>query len=236
MKKDELIKTLEQQLRQVKAERAAAGRDPALLAARSALKRYQAARLAATHADLLAEPDTHDAALFFLEELYGAYDLSQRDVDLERIVPAMGRLLPLEPLAAITDAIALDALSEKLDTAMARALGPDFTEAQYVEAFRAVTGVAERTRQLELVGALGEALCELVRIPLLSMTLSAMRRPARLAGLGEIQRFLEHGFATFKKMKAPKAFVATIVERERAVLANIYAGRDAPFDVPSFGV
>ncbi len=203
MQKQELVDTLERQLRAVKAERQAAKREPALLAARSALKRFQAARLARTHAKLLDAADTHDAALFFLEELYAAHDLSQRDIDLERIVPTMQRLLSYEALRTITNAIVLDALSEQLDTAMARALGA--------------------ARQLGLVQELGESLCGLVRIPLLSVTLSVMRAPARLAGLGELQQFLERGFGTFKKMKRPREFVATIVERERAVSAAIYA-------------
>src|SRR5881392_641295 len=100
MKKQELVETLEQQLRAVKAERQAAEREPALLAARSALKRYQAARLARTHADLLAAPDSHDAAVFFLDDLYGALDLNQRDLDLERIIPTVQRVLPYAPLRA----------------------------------------------------------------------------------------------------------------------------------------
>lgn len=231
MPKQALVNTLEQQLRAVKAERQDARREPALLAARTALKRYQAARLARTHADLLAAPGTHDAAVFFLEELYGAHDLSQRDVDLERIIPAMQRMLSYEALHAITEAIVLDALSERLDTAMARMLGPQFGEADYLAAHRKVTGAAERTRQLDLVQELGGSLCALVRIPLLSVTLSIMRTPARLAGLGDMQQFLERGFATFKRMQQPKAFVATIVGRERAVLANISAGRADPFEV-----
>ena len=231
MQKQELVKTLEQQLRAVKAERQAAKREPALQAARTALKRYQSARLARSHADLLAVPDTHDAAVFFLEELYGAHDLSQRDVDLERIIPTMQRMLSYEALHAITEAIVLDALSEKLDTAMARALGTEFGEDDYVAAYRTVTGEAERARQLALVQELGDSLCGLVRIPLLSVTLSIMRAPARLAGLGDLQQFLEQGFTTFKRMKQPKAFVALIAGRERAAMENIYAGRGEPFKV-----
>jgi hypothetical protein len=230
MKKEDLVKILEQQLRAVKAERQAATREPALLAARTALKRYQSGRLADTHADLLATPDTHDAAVFFLDELYGAHDLSQRDVDLERVIPTMQRVLSYEALHAITEAIVLDALSEKLDTAMARELGTGFTEAEYVAAFRSVTSRAERERQLDLVQELGDSLCELVRIPLLSLTLSLMRTPARLAGLGELQQFLERGFNSFKQMTKPKPFVGTVVERERQVLANIYATREEPFN------
>src|SRR4051812_4241004 len=128
MKKQDLIDKLQQQLRAVKAERQRSRREPAMHAARTALKQFQSARLARTHADLLAAPDTHDAALFFFEELYGAHDLSQRDIDLERILPTLQRMLTIEALHAITEAIVLDALSERLDTAMAAVLGPRFGE------------------------------------------------------------------------------------------------------------
>jgi hypothetical protein len=231
MTKEQLVKTLELQLSQVKEERQCAKRDPALLAARTTLKEYQAARLARTHADLLAAPDTHAAAVFFLNELYGAQDLSQRDVDLERIIPTMQRMLTLHALDAITQATVLDALSERLDTAMAKRLGVRFSEDDYVAAYRMATARADRERQLDLVQGLGDALCELVRIPLLSTMLAIMRGPSRLAGLSSLQQFLEHGFSTFKKMREPHQFVATIVRRERAVLDNIYGQREHPFSV-----
>lgn len=231
MTKDELIRTLEQQLRAVQAERQSGGRDPALRAARVALKRYQSERLARTHADLLAAPDSRAAALFFLDELYGSQGLNQRDADLERIIPTMQRLLPLRALQTVTEAIVLDALSERLDTAMARLLGPAVSEAGYADAYRHASPRAERERQLELVEALGLSLAELVRVPFLSATLSMMRGPARLAGLGGLQQFLEQGFSAFKRMKQPAVFVDTIVRRERAALANLYAGRAEPFDV-----
>src|SRR5471030_1044987 len=126
MRKEDLVVTLQQQLSAVKTERQGAHRDPALLAARVALKQFQSQRLADTHADLLATPNSNAAALFFFDELYGAHDLSQRDADLERIIPTMQRVLPVDALQTITEAIVLDALSEQLDTAMARQLGQQF--------------------------------------------------------------------------------------------------------------
>ncbi len=231
MKKEKLAKKLEEQLRMVAAERQAAKRDPALLSARIALKRYQAARLTETHADLLANPNTRDAAQFFLEELYGSHDLSQRDVDLERIIPTLQKMLSYESLHTITEAIVLDALSERLDTAMARVLGTEFTEGMYVAAYRTATTREDRENQIALVRELGESLCDLVTIPLLAVTLSIMKAPAMLTGLGELHKFLDRGFTTFKKMKKPAQFVDTIVGRERQVMERIYEGRMDPFDV-----
>ncbi|MES2263298.1 MAG: hypothetical protein V4724_32655 [Pseudomonadota bacterium] len=230
MKKDQLVQLLEEQLRTVKAERQSGGRDPALHAARVALKDFQSRRLGATHADLMARPDTHAAVMFFLQDLYGSHDLSQRDTDLARIVPTMQRVLPFDALKTITDAIVLDALAERLDTAMAMALGPVFGADDYVRAYRG-TARADRERQLELVRMLGDSLSELVRIPMLWGTLVLMRGPAKVAGLASLQQFLERGFSAFKKMRTPREFVATITRRESAILVNSYAGRADPFDV-----
>ncbi|MES2126491.1 MAG: hypothetical protein V4463_04410 [Pseudomonadota bacterium] len=231
MDKEQLIRKLHDELQSVRGERQASKRDPALHSARMALKTYQSQRLARTHAAVLAAPDTHDAAEFFLEELYGAHDLSQRDADFERIIPTMQRMLSYESLHTITEAIVLDALSERLDTAMAVALGAHFSEGQYLEAYRTVTTAPERQRQLDLVQALGDSLCKLVRIPLLSMTLRIMHTPARMAGLGDLQAFLANGFTTFKRMRRPNEFVDTIVARERQTAQNIYAGRPRPFEI-----
>lgn len=231
MKKDNLARKLQEQLMMVAQERQAARGTPELLAARTALKRYQSARLAITHADLLANPNTGGAARFFLDELYGANDLSQRDVDLERIIPTLQKMLSYESLHTITEAIVLDALSERLDTAMARVLGPDFTQGMYIAAYRTATTRDERGRQLDLVQQLGDSLCELVTIPLLSVTLTVMKGPAKVAGLGQLHGFLHEGFTSFKRMKKPSQFVETIVGRERQVMENIYAGRQEPFEV-----
>lgn len=226
MEKEALVITLEQQLRIIQTQRQAIACDPALVAARSILKKYQSARLAQTHADFLAQTDTRDAALFFLTELYGVQDASARDVDLERIIPTLKRILPVHALQTITQAVTLDAMSEQLDTAMARCLGNDFNEQQYASAYRTMTSRDERERQLMLVKALGTSLSELVRIPLLSTMLTIMRGPARAAGLDHLQQFLEHGFGSFKQLKKPTEFVASIVSREHAIMKNMF---DADF-------
>lgn len=227
--KEDVIDTLEQQLRALKAERQVPEHDPKLLAARVALKQYQSARLERTHADLLAAPDTRDAALFFLNDLYGANDAGARDVDLGRIIPTLKRVLPLHPLQTIAQAVMLDALSERLDTAMATCLvamtdTQQWNEQTYAAAYCRATTREERERQLMLVQSLGDSLSELVRIPLLSTLLTVMRSPARAAGLDHLQQFLEHGFRTFKRLKNPAGFVSAIVRREHALLEQIHAG------------
>lgn len=231
MNKQEVVAALRTDLARAAAERLLAAKDPAIAAARSALKRFQSDRMVRTHADLLASKDTHDAARFFLDDLYGPQDLTRRDADLERIISAMERLLPLSALRTVAEAIALDALSESLDAAMAERLGYKFSESDYVVAYRAVSAPADRARQIDQVESVGNSLCDLVCVPLISGTLKMMRGPARLAKLGELQNFLERGFNAFKSMENPRAFVEKIVQRERRIMENLYAGRPQPFAV-----
>ncbi len=231
MDKTKLICKLREQLATAREQRLLAKNDPATLASCMALKTFQSQRLARTHADLLGDPDTRDAALFFLEELYGARDLTQRDSDVERIIPTLEKLMPYHTLEVITDAITLDALSETMDSIMARHLGQHFDAADYASAYREFTSSAERQRQIELVQALGNALCHLVRIPFLSVTLVMMRGPAKMAKLGNLQNFLERGFTTFKAMKKPQAFVQTITTREMHISQRIFDGEADPFNL-----
>jgi len=53
-----------------------------------------------------------------------------------------------------------------------------------------------------------------------------MRTPARIAGLGELQRMLESGFDTFRAMHGADEFIATIESRERALAADLFAPDD----------
>ncbi|WP_292934468.1 hypothetical protein [Noviherbaspirillum sp.] len=232
MEKSEIIAILRRELETVVAERRVAKANPAMNAARTALRQFQSQRMARTHADLLAEKETGPAARFFLSDLYGPYDLTERDANLERIIPTMERLLPAAALETVAEAVALDALSEKLDAGMARRLGESFSEADYIDAYRQIGKRTDRERQLAHVESVGAALCELVRIPLVGSTLAMMRGPSRLAKLSELHSFLERGFKAFKGMKRPYDFVTTIIQRERAIMDAMYAGKKNPFATP----
>ena len=62
---------------------------------------------------------TRGAARFFLDDLYGPRDFSERDAQFARIVPALVRLFPHEIVGTVQALAALHALSERLDSAMA---------------------------------------------------------------------------------------------------------------------
>jgi hypothetical protein len=187
-----------------------------------------------THADFLASPESCATAQFFLNDLYNSDDLTQRDANLARIVPMIERVLPAAALRTISDAVALDALSEKLDGKMAEQLGENFTEAHYIACYRNQTSRADRERQLGYIESVDSALGELVRKPLVGSTLAMMHGPAKLVNLSELQNFLERGFKAFKKMKHPEAFAATVVCRERATITHLYEGDDQPFSPDRF--
>ena len=53
-------------------------------------------------------------------------------------------------------------------------------------------------------------------------SLRLMRGPARVAGLGELQRFLEAGFDTFKSMGGAKEFLSLIETRENRLSSALF--------------
>jgi hypothetical protein len=206
---------------------------------RAELRAWQAARLERTHADLLASPRYRAATRFFLDELYGSKDFSQRDAELARVIPALVKFLPNSALVTIADAVELDALSERLDLSMVRALQADaqlgdqpIDAPAYVRAYCQAGAPADRQRQIELVDHVGRTLDGLVRHPMIGALLKTMARPAQLAGLGAMQDFLSRGFVVFRDMRGADAFLQVLVERETQLMRSFYAGEPEPFSTP----
>lgn len=202
------------------------------------LQRWQSARLTRTYADLLASPRYRPAAAFFLDELYGSRDLPQRERDLARIVPMMTRVLPAHVLHSAALALELNALSRELDARLMRILVAEFAfrdrvdEATYVAAYRRCGRYDLRHRQIALIERLGRDLQDIVPKRFIHAALKLAKTPARLAGLGELHRFLESGFSAFRHMgRDAETFVATIAGRERAILAQIRAGHPRPLEL-----
>src|SRR4051812_5884506 len=109
-----------QALQAVVDERALRAADPALAARTQAVKMFQHARFSQTYADLQEQPRYAAAVRFFLDDLYGPGDFSQRDLQFARVVPALVRLFPRDIVATVHSLARLHALSERLDTAMGR--------------------------------------------------------------------------------------------------------------------
>ena len=190
------------------------------------LKAWQRERLASTYADLSSQPRYSAATRFFLEDLYGPKDFSHRDQAMMRILPAMSRLLPKSAVETAALAIELEALTEDLDHRVAAALPPGpIAEESYAEANRAAATFDERQRQVDLIGAVGTRLDELVRKPLVLQTLRLMRQPAKVAGLSDLQDFLERGFCSFREMRGAGEFLEAIRARESEIVSRMFADR-----------
>jgi len=228
--KNEIVSRIEALLESAAQVRVRLAEDPKGQAGREALRIWQANRLAHTHADLLESPRYATTALFFLNDIYGPKDLSQHEEDLRRILPVMTKVLPVAGLETVADAIELNAMSESLDADMVAELKKkvfSLTEAEYVKAYRAVGRRADRERQIELVAHLGKSLDKLTRKPLIGTALSMMRKPAVLAGLSDLQSFLERGYQAFRAMKGAEAFLGTITSRELALLDEWFGNEAA---------
>ncbi|MEE4299395.1 MAG: hypothetical protein V2J24_08135 [Pseudomonadales bacterium] len=200
------------------------------------LQAWQCERLLDTHDDLARHPRYGPGVDFFVQDLYAPKDFSDRDSDIERAVPAMVRLLPEGVLHTAADGAGLYVLSRELDHAMTNALfdeiGVEEIDADaYAEAYRICDDHARRVEQIELVAALAARLDRFVRSRFIYATLKMTRTPARLAGLGELQDFLERGFSAFHHMQGSADFAQTIVERERLILDRIFDRHPEPFSV-----
>jgi hypothetical protein len=208
----------------VNTERQARAGDAGFAARVEAVKRYQQRRFELTYADLLAHPRYAGASNFFLSELYGPSDFTQRDAQFARIVPALVRLFPAEVVGTVQALAALHALSEQLDSRMGLALSDDRVDAtRYVQAWQQCGNAPDRERQITMLEQVGNALDALTRNPLLHHSLRLMRGPARAAGLAALHVFLESGFDTFRAMRGADEFLGLIGSRERALAAALFA-------------
>ena len=233
MTHEEAVARLVGELDRAESARAVVHGGDAYAERRAAFRAWQAARLARTHADLLASARFGPAAQFFLTDLYGPQDISVHAAQVRRILPLMSRTLPATALDTVADAIELDALSEELDSAMLSALGDRVATmdgAAYAAAYRAIGHEPQRARQIDLIDHLGRSLDKLTHQPFIGAALKMMRKPAEVAGLAALQSFLERGYAAFRVMRGGSDFVDIVAERERAISRALYAGDDSALD------
>ena len=189
-----------------------------------AVKRWQSLRLQHTYADLLAAPRYAAACRFFLDEIYGARDFTQRDREALRIVPKLARLLPERAVETLAHGVELDQLSEALDARVAEQLSDRLDAATYCSAYVAAGTRAERVQQIATVDEIGHSLERLARVPLLATLLHMMRGPAEAAGLGHLHQFLASGFDAFKVMGPAGTFLDAVRTRESALMERVFDG------------
>jgi hypothetical protein len=216
--------TIREAVAQVASMRIDAYADVNLHAATVAIKSFQARRFAGTYADLLATDEYGRAARFFLEDLYSDKDYSLRDAQFARIAGGLQRLFPQQVVATAVALAKLHVLTEQLDRCMAEVwmkFAPSAATdvaSRYVNCWEAVDRRRDRDNQLEMVLSIGFELDRLTRIPGLRLMLKMMRRPAKAAGIGSLQAFLESGFDIFAHMSGKGSgaqyFLSTIRDRE----------------------
>lgn len=198
------------------------------------LQDWQRNRLARTYADLLEEDQFRAAGHFFLEELYGGLDFRERDREVEHVLPVMVRMLPEHMLDSMADAFDLQSLSLELDIRMAREMSHsgllELNAESYGEVYRRAASFDDRRRQVELIYRLGQELLALVRHRMVLRLVRFMRIPARAAGFGRLQGFLEEGLFAFRAMRDGKVFIEAISERESIIMKRLQEGKTNPFD------
>lgn len=200
------------------------------------LRRWQSERLEQSFADLTRRPNYTYASRFFLDDLYGEHDVSWRDRDITRMLPTLRSWLPESVLQTVERALELDQLTHALDLSTAAAFtlheppGTRVDAASYAEAYRRGGTRRQRERQIELLLHVGKELERIVRKPMVFAMLKFARAPARAAGLGKLQAFLERGFSAFRDMGSADDFLDAIREREFELMRRLYAGHPAPFD------
>ena len=184
--------------------------------------------------DLHAQEGYADAIEFTMSDLAGI-GISSRDRDLERASPAITTMLPLRALETIATAAEMNARILDVNIGICRCLlvGNELpariTEYNYCIACREASSLEECVELVHLVTDLGRTLKSLIDVPLIGVTLRAMRMPAHAAGFGALQEFLENGYRTFKQIPDIEHFLSEIEVRMTEVFERIYT---APLKEP----
>ena len=202
----------------------------------SLLRQWQADRLANTYADLIRNRKYTLAGQFFLNDIYGARDFSQRDNDLEYLYDVMSSVLPKFILTLVENTIQLNNLSKLLDNQLLTVLENDLgltdhlTPKMYTDGYRICDNYKERKTQIDLILEVGKQVDLSTRIPFVGSAIRLSAGPSQRAGWGDVHEFLERGFKAFKRMRGAKQFLHTLEKREMYILNQIFKGNTNPFE------
>lgn len=201
------------------------------------LRTWQSERLKKTYADFLADQRFRPACLFFLSDIYGPTDFSQRDHDVERVHAVLSKVVPAPMLSLLTDVIWLNTLTNELDAHLLQVLVNDLqmkveiTPELYAEAYRLCDNYTERADQIDLISSILPQVANGAHIPMVGLALRVLYGPAHAAGWDDLYSFLTRGFEAFARLRDVKVFVSTIRHRELRILDQIYANAPDPFAV-----
>ncbi|WP_299075160.1 hypothetical protein [uncultured Paraglaciecola sp.] len=197
-----------------------------------AVQTWQCKRLLASHQQMYQQKRFKPAVEFFIDELYGPNDFSQRDQDIARIVPKMSKFLPEKALQSLASALHLNTLSFELDFDLARQLaGSEINRASYAKAYVDCDNLATRQQQIDYIHTLGSDLADVVKMKGIASLLFISRKPAKIAGVLALHEFLEKGFKAFKNLGNVQDFILPIVEKERIIMLQL-ADPNSPNPLP----
>jgi hypothetical protein len=192
------------------------------------LRAWQARRLAATYADLLAKPRYTRACRFFLDDVYAAKDFRRRDEEIKHLYAIISHFLPDILLRLVKTVIELNDLTETLDEALWSTMQDELgvtdtiTLESYTAGYRLCDNYAERLHQIELIDQVGHMVDLTTKIPMIATTLKVVRAPVTAAGWGDLHDWIERGFSAFQCMHGAKEFLATIHNREMSFLERAF--------------
>lgn len=188
---------------------------------------WQLAYMLLFYDDLRGSKNYAAAVDFVVSDLTGI-GVSARDHDIARVVPIMSRMLPDKALCVMASAMELNARVLDINLAICRALYNDrpvdfaVSETDYRSACRQASSLDECLGLVHLIEDVGRSLGHVIRIPMIGVTLKAMRAPARLAGFAALQVFLEKGYTTFVALDDVDQFLDDITLRMMEVFTEIF--------------
>lgn len=199
-----------------------------LTAAVRNLQAWQTNRLLVTHDDLWQTKRFKPAMQFFIDEIYGPKDFSQRDTEIAGVVSNIAKVLPEKGVNSLHEALRLNRLSLELDIAMVKNLRQnEVNRHHYFDVYRQCDNQTKREEQIQLVENLGLSLAQVVKITGVSTMLFLSRKPAQIAGVKNLHEILERGFHSFKKLGDVHDFIDPVIQRERALMHALFSANDA---------
>jgi hypothetical protein len=204
--------------------------DPELFAHYEAFVDWQTHYMSSFFDDLRISPDCDAAIDFFISDLTGI-GISRRDEDFARVVHIMVRMLPERALVTLAEAMEVNARALEMNIGICLELDrapEDFaslSEREYCRACRHHSKLPDAMELVDMMHDVGHSLDRLIRIPLMGATLRAMRWPARMAGFGSLQEFLESGYRRFHEIDDPGQFLDDLATRVGVVFERVYGER-----------
>ena len=201
--------------------------NPRLLKSYDRFANWQLKYLLPFFSDIYAREGYAEAIDFTMSDLAGI-GISSRDRDLERAAPAITGILPLAALNTIANAAETNARILEVNIGICRSLmvnnelPADISVYKYCLACREASSMEECMDLVYRVTELGRTLKSLVNIPMIGITLRAMRLPARAAGFADLQEFLEDGYRIFRQIPDIEHFLSEIESRTGMIFQTIY--------------